>query len=62
MLIWNVDPGDLNPNQHPNPSPNLNLEDDALAGHDINMIIKGCIIIIWTGLNIKIGIVQKVYE
>ena len=23
---------------------------------------RGCLIIIWTGLNIKIGIVQKVYE
>ena len=24
--------------------------------------IRGCLIIIWTGLNIKIGIIQKVYE
>ena len=24
--------------------------------------VRGCLIIIWTGLNIKIGIVQKVYE
>ena len=23
---------------------------------------KGCLIIIWTGLNIKTGIAQKVYE
>ena len=25
-------------------------------------IFRGCLIIIWTGLNIKIDIVQKVYE
>ena len=40
MPIWNVDPGDLNPNQHPNPSPNLNLEDDAIDGDNMKMIIK----------------------
>ena len=30
--------------------------------HFLIFFIRGCLIIIWTGLNIKIGIVQKVYE
>ena len=34
------------------------------AGRDnlCKKLPRGCLIIIWTGLNIKIGIVQKVYE
>ena len=32
------------------------------AGSRYFFLTRGCLIIIWTGLNIKIGIVQKVYE
>ena len=38
MPIWNVDPGDLNPN--PNQHPNPNLDDDTLAGNAMIMITK----------------------
>ena len=33
-----------------------------LLNHSLEMCSIGCPIIIWTGLNIKIGIAQKVYE
>ena len=39
------------------------LEKQQQNGMDVLIFVyRGCLIIIWTGLNIKIGIVQKVYE
>ena len=40
----------------------LNDDDDDVATTSLKVRIIGCPIIIWTGLNIKIGIDQKIYE
>ena len=43
-------------------TPGWNHVDDPLTLLRYHSYTRGCLIIIWTGLNIKIGIAQKVYE